>query len=195
MIRIYLQKFEQEAGKKKYETEHQAGIKLLDRAVREVFGAECYRCERTLEGKPWISSPPGIEFNISHSHSLAVCAIGQIPLGVDVEQIRPYREPLLGKILSEKERKMFLGDNMSRAEKEQLFFRLWTLKESYVKAVGCGIRVPLSEISFSFDGKEIQCSKKGFGFWQRQWEERYLISLCWQGESREQVVVMTAGNS
>ena len=32
------------------------------------------------------------------------------------------------------------------SEREELFFRFWTLKESYVKAVGCGITVPLQDI-------------------------------------------------
>ena len=32
----------------------------------------------------------------------------------------------------------------------RLFYRLWTLKESYVKLTGTGISVPLSQITFLF---------------------------------------------
>lgn len=189
MIRIYIQEFSEEKGRRKHEVEHATGRQLLDRALKEEYGVESYRIEKEPQGKPWLISHPEIYFNISHSKNLAVCAVGQVPLGIDIEKIRPFKVPLLRKVLSSKEQELF-EEKMSEDERQKLFFKLWTLKESFVKADGCGIRIPLGEVSFSLeqDG-QIRCNQNQYSFWQKELENGYLISLCWKGEKLEQVLL------
>lgn len=190
MIRVYVQEFTEERGRLKHEAEHEAGRKLLGEILKEVYGVDEFALEQEARGKPWLSSHPEIKFNISHNRNLAVCAVGQVPLGVDVEMVRPFREQIFRKVLSPGELELFSDEGMGTEERQRLFFRLWTLKESYVKAEGCGIRMPLEEISFSLPrGEEIRCSQEEYSFWQKEWGDRYIISLCWKGGNQEEILI------
>lgn len=185
MIWIYHTFFEPGAGGNKRETEHEQGLLLLIKALRERYGIDFGEGRKPElaegdHGKPYLKGYPQIQFNISHGMGLAVLAIGDCSVGVDVEYMRPYREPLLKRVLSEAELRQM--EAAGESGREELFFRFWTLKESYVKAVGCGITVPLQEISFQIgeDG-EIVCEKTGWKF--RQWKlaEGYVLSACVSG--------------
>ena len=180
MVWIYHAFFEPGTCGNKRETEHEQGLWLLRRALRERYGIECRegRPPELVEGahgKPYLKEYPQIHFNISHCMGLAVLAIGDCTVGIDAECVRPYREPLLKRVLSDAELRQM--EEAGESEREELFFRFWTLKESYVKAVGCGITVPLQDISFQI-GKngEIACEKTGWSF--RQWKlaEKYIVS-------------------
>ena len=186
MVWIYHAFFEPGTGGNKRETEHEQGLWLLRRALRERYGIGCGegRMPELVEGahgKPYLKEYPLIHFNISHCMGLAVLAIGDCVVGIDAECVRPYREPLLKRVLSAAELRQM--EEAGESEREELFFRFWTLKESYVKAVGCGITVPLQDISFQI-GKngEIACEKTGWSF--RQWKlaEKYIVSACVAGE-------------
>lgn len=186
MVWIYHAFFEPGTGGNKRETEHEQGLWLLRRALRERYGIGCGegRMPELVEGahgKPYLKEYPQIHFNISHCMGLAVLAIGDCTVGIDAECVRPYREPLLKRVLSDAELRQM--KEAGESEREELFFRFWTLKESYVKAVGCGITVPLQDISFQI-GKngEIACEKTGWSF--RQWKlaEKYIVSACVAGE-------------
>lgn len=182
MIDIYVQEFMEEKGRRKHQTEHEAGRKLLKKMLKEIYKVEDYVIESEPQGKPRLSSHPEIQFNISHSSHLVVCAAADTVLGVDVERIRPFRSQMLQKIFSPEEQEMFSGGRMNEEEQRRLFFQLWTLKESYVKAVGCGIRMPLKSISFSFDQGKIQCSQKQYQFWQTELPDQYVLSVCWKDQ-------------
>lgn len=162
----------------KHEAEHRAGIRLLKKALKECYSLAAEEGTLSLavgpHGKPYLKNFPEIEFNISHCSGLAVCAVGDCPLGVDIEKEKPYREGLARRVLSESELR-FLAEG-----EPEVFFRFWTLKESYVKAVGCGITIPLREISFSLGEmpRQIRCSQTGFQFWQRKLADGYVLAVC-----------------
>ena len=93
------------------------------------------------------------------------------------------------KCASDKEQVYILETEDKEVQAER-FFRLWTLKESYIKMTGEGMRIPLKEVEFRFskcgtktdaiEQDEIQCSKEG-KFYQRQQGE-YWLSLCTEEE-------------
>lgn len=186
MVWIYRAFFEPGTGGNKRETEHEQGLLLLRRALREQYGIDCGDGRKPVliegaHGKPYLREYPQIQFNISHCMGLAVLGVGDCSVGIDVEYVRPYREPLLKRVLSEAELRQM--EAAGEAGREELFFRFWTLKESYVKAVGCGITVPLQDISFQIgDDGEITCEKTGWKF--RQWilAGGYVLSACVWGE-------------
>lgn len=186
MVWIYRAFFEPGTGGNKRETEHEQGLLLLRRALREQYGIDCGDSRKPdlmegAHGKPYLREYPQIQFNISHCMGLAVLAVGDCSVGIDVEYVRPYREPLLKRVLSEAELRQM--EAVGEAGREELFFRFWTLKESYVKAVGCGITVPLQDISFQLgDDGGITCEKTGWKF--RQWilAGGYVLSACVSGD-------------
>lgn len=186
MVWIYRAFFEPGTGGNKRETEHEQGLLLLRRALREQYGIDCGDGRKPdlmegAHGKPYLREYPQIQFNISHCMGLAVLAVGDCSVGIDVEYVRPYREPLLKRVLSAAELRQM--EAAGEAGREELFFRFWTLKESYVKAVGCGITVPLQDISFQIgDDGGITCEKTGWKF--RQWilAGGYVLSACVSGE-------------
>lgn len=104
------------------------------------------------DGKPRLdaATPEGpIEFNISHSGSLFLCAVARAPVGVDVEVVR-------GDVAHDELAERFLAD----AEREALtllaaglrlrsFLACWTRKEAIAKALGLGMRMRWSSFSVS----------------------------------------------
>ncbi|MGO9107743.1 MAG: 4'-phosphopantetheinyl transferase family protein [Thermoguttaceae bacterium] len=106
-------------------------------------------------GKPELGSPwkaRGVDFNLSHSHELAVYAFtrgGEI--GVDVECIRPMPNAaeLLERFFSPEEVQQW--QQMPAERQLPAFFRGWTRKEAWLKAVGSGLSFPLNQFCVSLD--------------------------------------------
>jgi len=93
-----------------------------------------------LQGKPEIVNQISLQFNISHSDDLAVCAVTRrVAVGVDVEKIRsvPGADQIAKRWFSSKEQTEL--DTAPVTEKERVFFKIWTRKESILKWSGEGI--------------------------------------------------------
>jgi 4'-phosphopantetheinyl transferase len=94
-------------------------------------------------GKPALIGG-GVFFNISHSGSLLLIAVSDMAeIGVDIEQIkqRGSLDEMARRCFSEYEFKVWKASSLS--EQEQVFYRLWTIKEAFVKSVGRGIALGL----------------------------------------------------
>ena len=90
-----------------------------------------------INGKPQIE---GIYFNLSHSHDMVVCAVSQKEVGCDLEKIKEVKEKIAEHFFTKNEiAHLKLFDEKERIDE---FFRIWTMKESYVKMTGEGLRVP-----------------------------------------------------
>jgi 4'-phosphopantetheinyl transferase len=108
---------------------------------------------RTLDrGRPEVAEPntvPRLRFNLSHTAQLVACVVAaERDVGIDVEYVRdgPLVERVADRCFSRLELEaLSLAPRRKRAE---VFFDYWTLKESYVKARGLGLAVPLDEFSF-----------------------------------------------
>jgi 4'-phosphopantetheinyl transferase len=105
-------------------------------------------------GRPALAPPfdsSGLVFNLAHTRGLAVLAVARgVALGVDAE-IYDKKVPL------EVAQRFFSPDEVSGLEalpadaQPRRFLRLWTLKESYLKAVGTGIAGGLDSMTFRID--------------------------------------------
>ena len=85
-------------------------------------------------GKPVF--PDGrICFNIAHSGEYVVAAVDDFAVGADIEKIHPVNEKIFARVFMEGE----INRIKKAADPELEFYRIWTLKESYVKNTGCGI--------------------------------------------------------
>lgn len=104
-------------------------------------------------GKPALEHDPEFSFNLSHSGNWVVLLWdkGAPALGIDVEQIAPIDLGIAERFFTPREN----ADLLSRTGLERLeyFYRLWTLKESFVKASGKGLSMPLDAFSMIYSDR------------------------------------------
>lgn len=111
-------------------------------------------------GKPRVSCQgvtAPLHFNLANTRGLVVCAVSVAheTIGVDAERIDCEAETV---VLAER----YFCPSEVRALKElpaserlRRFFEYWTLKESYIKARGLGLTLPLDQFSFLIDDDSI----------------------------------------
>ena len=106
--------------------------------------------------------PARLRFNLSHSDGLALCAVTVgAEIGVDVEHMRALdeRDALAAEIMTAAELELFA--RAASAERSQLFFRSWTMKEALSKAIGVGLGLPFNRIEVGFgDEATIACADR-----------------------------------
>ena len=102
-------------------------------------------------GKPFLQDPSSrLQFNLAHSGDLCVLAFTlDSDVGVDLERIRSLRDAaaVAERFFSKEECEDLL--QAPAAQREQAFFRCWTRKEAFVKAVGAGLYFPLNRFRVS----------------------------------------------
>ncbi|MBS1775586.1 MAG: 4'-phosphopantetheinyl transferase superfamily protein [Bacteroidetes bacterium] len=105
----------------------------------------------TTFGKPYLENHKNIKFNISHSGHWVVCAVSHQEIGIDVEQVRNIDLDIAQHYFSESERNDLLVQPL--VKQMDYFYRLWTLKESYIKMLGEGLSCPLDSFSVVMNGE------------------------------------------
>lgn len=113
----------------------------------ETVHPEDWQFEFNSHGRPYIALLHNIidlNFNLSHTRGLAICAICfSAEIGVDTE----FTENLSN--LGDLAKFVFLPQELHQIElakpedRNLTFFKLWTLKEAYVKARGMGFAIPM----------------------------------------------------
>jgi len=135
--------------------------------------------------RPFVKYPElnNFDFNLSHSGDYVVLAISDKPVGVDIEKIKPIDINLAYECFHDQELAYLFSD---RSEQLERFFRLWTLKESYIKATGDGLAYPLKSFYFDFaeQGSIVLCmagsGEKSYGrfFTQFAFRDDYQLAVC-----------------
>jgi phosphopantetheinyl transferase len=92
--------------------------------------------------KPALLNPetaPDFHFNVSHSRGIAVLAVSDMPVGIDIEKIRELHdiEAVIELSCTDEESRVLAG--LDTDAKNRLFFELWTRKEACVKVLGADI--------------------------------------------------------
>jgi 4'-phosphopantetheinyl transferase len=88
----------------------------------------------TAAGKPYLPGVPKLQFNLSHSHELALVGIAwEVDIGVDVEHVRALSD------YAAMAERFFPDQEATAVTDERDFFRRWTRIESVVKARGVGL--------------------------------------------------------
>jgi 4'-phosphopantetheinyl transferase len=143
-------------------------------------------------GRPEIAnagiSVSDLSFNISHTQGLIVLGVTRgRELGVDVENIRAREVSI------DIADRFFSPIEVAALAKVPLdlrqdrFFEYWTLKESYIKARGMGLSIPLDKFSFGFPqdhaievsiDPELEDGSERWQFWQLRPTPAYLVAIC-----------------
>jgi 4'-phosphopantetheinyl transferase len=117
-------------------------------------------------GKPFLVGYGDFHFNLSHAGRYVACVIDDEPVGIDIEEIKQIDMNIAKRYFNEKEKSYLFS--FSEEQKRQVFFQIWTRKESYIKRDGRGLRIPLSSFSVFdtsdvtfyqiFENKEVVCN-------------------------------------
>ncbi len=128
-------------------------------------------------GKPFFKNVD-LFYNISHSGEYIVCAVSGHEVGIDIEKCREIDLTLAKRFFAKEEYESLLKvDSTGRID---AFYRLWTLKESYVKYKGIGLSCPLSSFIIDLQNMKIKKPLKDnkLKFKDLEMIEGYSISIC-----------------
>ena len=161
------------------------GAGLLLNRVLPRYGASPDAVRAGADGKPEVE---GIFFNLSHSGHIVICATAEKEVGCDVEKIVKAPEGVA-------ERFFHIGESAyvnacMGEERDHRFFRIWTMKESYIKMTGEGMSLAFDRFELlpgpektnvRRDGKLLSCRIMEYDI------PGYKVSVCAKEEFSEHV--------
>lgn len=148
-----------------------AGL-MLQTLVEQKLGItpQALVLEKNENGKPMVQGHPEFYFNLSHAGDYVVLAHGDVPLGVDIEQIRTQNLHVAKRCYTEAEYAY-----VTEGDADERFFYLWTMKESYLKLTGDGISIPLN--SFEIDPLQQVVKGTPYRYSMRRMDD-YWLAVC-----------------
>ena len=143
----------------------------------------------TEQGKLYLRDGT-VQFNLSHSGDYAVAAFAKEPVGIDIEQCRKAKMNIAKRFFCEAEQELL---SSIEEERDDMFFRLWTLKESFLKVNGEGMRLALTSFAMHIDSEgitveeEVRTGTYSFDEYAigEGEDERYRIALCMRSQETE----------
>jgi 4'-phosphopantetheinyl transferase len=182
-------RFAFERHRREYVAAHAS--KRLMLTVVSGAAAHSWAFETAPSGKPRVGPLPGPHFNLSHSERLVACAVSkEVELGIDVEPIN-RRAPLeIAKTHFAPMEQSWIAA-LPRSEQALGFWRVWTLKEAFIKATGRGLAQPLQHFSFMLDPLGVIFHDRALGdsqawhFEQRLVGSGHLLALAWRDAHHE----------
>lgn len=141
--------------------------------------------ETAEKGKPYLKGIQSVHFNITHSGNRVACAVSSSEVGIDIEHHRRVNFNVAERFFSPAEFRDLM--EMEENARQEYFFRLWTIKESYLKAIGSGLTRTLNSFTvvgcrqgFALEGDE---SSAGYAVQTYTLPGPYYLAAC----SREAV--------
>ena len=179
--------------------QHTNGLELLYKGLRDFYfeaEPEDFLIAKTDSGKPFFFDKPEYNFNISHSGEHCAVMISDKMCGADIEEIRAFPKKVLKKICTEKETEYIFS--LPEDKQEKAMWTLWTLKESYVKAIGKGLSFGMKNVFFDkfpfenntekkkiswgdtafFDKDNMTCIENKFGTFYLYSDDEVCVSFC-----------------
>ena len=144
-------------------------------------------------GKPGLLGRDSPQFSLSHSGKWVACAVGESPLGVDIESprctlamARRFFHP--GEVAA--------VEALPPPEQPDALCRLWVAKEAFLKAEGLGLHLPLSSFCVQLAKDDLSLAGDGrtaaYRFHEYPLGEGYRLCLCGEGE-RPALTAVTDG--
>lgn len=129
-------------------------------------------------GKPYLINRDNICFNLTHSGDWVGCVIGQKPVGIDIEYMKSIDLNIAKRFFSPDE--YFALQRETQEKQLDFFYDLWTLKESYIKAVGKGMAIPLDSFTIRPEGDSALISglDQEYYFKNYNFTEGYKMAVC-----------------
>ncbi len=135
-------------------------------------------------GKPYLEGNP-LYFNISHSGDWVVAAISDAPVGIDVEQVRQADLGIAERFFAVSEYNAIKA-SAYKDKQNQLFYTLWSGKESYIKMIGKGLTISLDSFTLTYQEEKLTLKSAYEGqeayFTVYPFEEEYSLVVCHEKE-------------
>lgn len=132
-------------------------------------------------GKPFLADHPDVHFNLSHSGEYVCCAVAEREVGVDIQQHQDMREGRAERIAERffTEADCRLLEDCQKEEQRGMFFRIWSVRESYIKFTGKGMGQGLDSFEINWDEKLIyEQGKPAACFEEYTQMEGYSLCVC-----------------
>lgn len=127
-------------------------------------------------GKPYLVGIPNLHFSLSHSGSYVVVAFSEREVGIDIQHHRPMKEKIAERFFSEEDNALLR--QLEAAGDGEGFYRIWAIKEAYMKLTGEGLRQGLHTTMLEKD-RIIRKNGSGGAFFKIFDElEYYSIAVC-----------------
>lgn len=155
-----------------------AAALLLQHGLREA-GITDDTLDYGENGKPFLRGNP-LYFNLSHAGQRVLCAISDREVGCDVEQVTPVTMAVAQRFFCPTEYAALMAQT-DPAVRQALFFRLWTLKESFLKITGLGLRLPMNSVQLVLsDPIRIQQTVDDRQYYFREYDlaDGYRCAVC-----------------
>ena len=134
---------------------------LLNEAIRREL--DSFKLPANIEtdayGKPYLVGRE-YEFSLSHSGRFAACALSDAVIGLDIQILSKCDERLVRRFFSAGEQEFIF----SAKDRDAAFTRLWCRKESFLKAIGTGLRLPLDSFEVSAEQRQLSFGDTVYGF-------------------------------
>lgn len=157
--RARMDRFYFERDRRAYLVAHALARLALSACAPETAPAD-WRFAADARGRPEIAAtrnPRRLRFNLSHTDGLVACVVTrEIDCGIDVELAERNSDlaALCQSVLTPAEHAVVSA--LTPARQAEGFFRYWTLKEAYAKALGLGILLPFRECGFELGGEAVR---------------------------------------
>lgn len=143
-------------------------------------------------GKPYISDNR-LQFNVSHSHDMAVYALtGPAEIGIDIEKIEPeFKNSVAKRFFSEQEYQQLM--DLPENKRTKAFYRIWARKEAIIKLIGQGLYVPLNNFSISSANQAESVSfvyqEKEYHYYFQSFQANPAYEAAFATESRAEKII------
>lgn len=160
---------------------------LLKKALSDK-GIKDFTLEYGKNGKPYISDTD-IYFNLSHSENTVMCAVSDMEIGCDAEKVTDIDLEIAKRFFHRAEYEILA--ECTDTEKCDMFFRLWTLKESFVKSTGLGMELPMNSFCIDINKDKISVlqnvSQEKYYFKEYNLNDGYKYAVCSLSEQFEEM--------
>ena len=124
-----------------------AGLLLEHVLAEKGYSADLIEADEN--GKLYLPGVDDFFFSVSHSGEYAACVVSDVPVGVDIQKKKATKANLAKRFFQWEESERIAKAPLEK--QDDLFFRYWTGKESYLKLTGQGLSGGLNNFFVDLD--------------------------------------------
>ena len=175
---------------------------LISRAALRLLLSSYSKCsaaslkfQYNAYGKPFLQGN-SLFFNVSHSGSFIIYAFSaRAELGIDIEKVDPASANLSMAEICFSDKEIFLLKCSKKADFSEIFFKTWSRKEAYVKALGMGFSLPLKSFSVDADSVTQKFIEADLSLMELSLLSDYKVAICQRGQENLKVRVREVSSS